>query len=60
MQNAHNVSTPIDSTVKLDLAEDSREKKLKHIKRYQAAVSSLMYVVLATWPVISFAVTAHC
>jgi hypothetical protein len=50
MQNAHDVSTPMDPNVKLDLAENRRDKELKDIKGYQAIVGSLMYVALATWP----------
>jgi hypothetical protein len=38
MQNAHNVSTPMDPNVKLDLAEDWGEKELKDIKGCQAIV----------------------
>jgi hypothetical protein len=60
MQNAHNVSTPMDHNVKLDLAEDRREEELKDITHYQAIVGSLMYAALATRPNISFAVTALC
>jgi len=60
MQNAHDVSTPMDPNVKLDLAEDRGEKELKHIKGYQAIVGSLMYAGLATRPDISFAVAALC
>jgi len=60
MQNAHDVSTPMDPKAKLDLAEDRGEKELKDIKGYQAIVGSLMYAALATRPDISFAVAALC
>jgi hypothetical protein len=38
MQNAHDVSTPMDRNVKLDLAEDRGEKELKDIKGNQVIV----------------------
>ena len=60
MQNAHDVSTPMDPNVKLHLAEDWGEKGLNDIKGYQANVGSLMYAALATRPDISFAVVALC
>jgi len=60
MENAQDLSTPMDPNVKLDLAEDWREKEQKDIKGYQAIVGSLMYAALATWHVISFAVAALC
>jgi hypothetical protein len=50
----------MDPSVKLDLAEDRGEKDRKDITGYQAIVSSLMYVALATRPDISFAVAALC
>jgi hypothetical protein len=56
MQNAQNVSTPMDPNVKLDLANDRGEKELNNITGYQATVSSLMSGALATRPDISFAV----
>jgi len=58
MQNAHNVSTPMDSNVKLDLAEDRGEKELDDIKGYKAIIGLMMYAALATRPDISFAVAA--
>jgi len=60
IQNAHDVSTPMDPNVKLDLAENRGEKELKDIKGYQAIVGSLMYTALATWPDMSFPVAALC
>ena len=60
MQNAHDVSPPMDPNVKLDLAENRGEKELKDIKGYQAIVGSLMDAALATRPDISFAVAALC
>jgi len=60
MQNAHDVTTPIDPNVTLDLAEDRGEKELKDIKGYQAIVGLLMYAARATRPDISFAVAALC
>jgi len=60
MQNAHNVSTPMDPDVKLDLAEDQGEKELNDIKGYQEIAGSLMYTALATCSDISFAVAALC
>jgi hypothetical protein len=58
MQNAHDVSTPMDPNVKLDLAQDQGEKELKYIKGYQAIIELLQYAALATRPDISFAVAA--
>ena len=58
MQNAPNVSTPLDGNVKLDPAENWGEKELQDIKGYQAIISSLMYMALATQPDISFTVAA--
>jgi hypothetical protein len=58
MQNAHGESTPMDSNVKLDQAEDRGEKEPKDIKGYQAIVGSLMYVALATRSNIPFVVAA--
>jgi len=60
MQNTHNVSTPMNPNVKLDLAKDQGEKELKDIKVYYSTVGSLMYTALATGPNISFAVAALC
>jgi len=58
MEHTHDVSTPIDTNVKLDLAEDQGEKQLEDITDYQALVGSLMYAALATRPDISYAVAA--
>jgi len=60
MQNAHCASTPMGPNVKLDLAEDQREKELQDIKGYQAIVGSLIYVALANQLDISFTVAALC
>jgi hypothetical protein len=60
MQNAHGASTLMNPNVQLDLAEDWEEQELKDIKGYQAILSSLMYVALATPPDISFAVAVLC
>jgi hypothetical protein len=60
MQNAHGASTSMDPNVKLGVADDRGEKELNDINGYQATVSSLMYVALATRPDISFAVPALC
>jgi len=56
----HEVTTPMDPIVKLDLADDRGEKKLnkESVKHYQAIVGSLMYPAVATWPDISYAVAA--
>jgi len=58
MEHTDDVSTPMDPNVKLDLAKDQGEKELDDITDYQEVVGSLMYAALATWPDISFAVTA--
>jgi hypothetical protein len=58
MENAHDVSSPIDPNVNLDLGTDLGEKELNDIKGYQAIVVLLMYAAHATRPNISFAVTA--
>jgi len=58
MEHTHDVSTPIDPNVKMDLAEDRGEKELEDITDYQAVVGSLMYAALATRPDISYAVAA--
>jgi len=60
MLNAHNISTPMDSNVKLDLGKDRGEKQLKDIKGYNAIVGALMYAAIATRPDFSFAVAALC
>jgi hypothetical protein len=60
MQNAHDVSTPMDSNVKLDLAKDRGEKELKDSAGFLPIIGSLMYAALATRPDISFAVAALC
>jgi len=56
MEHTHGISTPMDSNVRLDLAESRGEKELKDIIDYQAVVGSLMYAALATWPDILYAV----
>jgi hypothetical protein len=58
MEHTHDISTPMDPNVKLDLAEDRGEKELEDITDYQAVVGSLMYAALATRPDISYAVAA--
>jgi len=58
MEHTHDVSTPIDPNVKLDLAEDRGEKELNDITDYQAVVGSLMYAALTTQPDISYTVAA--
>jgi len=60
MQTVHDVSTPMDFNVKLDLAVDQGEKEQKDIKGYQAIVGSLMYAELGKRPDISFVVAALC
>jgi hypothetical protein len=41
-QNAHDVSTPMDANVTLELVENRGEKELKDITGYQEIFSSLM------------------
>jgi len=62
MEHTHDVLTPMDRNVKLDLAEVRGEKELEDITDYQAVVGSIMYAAFATWPDISYAVAAlsHC
>jgi hypothetical protein len=60
MQNAQDVSTPMDPNVKLVLAEDRGEKEQNAINRYHAIVGPLMYAAHATWHDISFAVAGLC
>jgi len=60
MQNAPDVSPPMDPNVKLDLAQGQGEKYLNDIKGYKAIRGSLMYAALITRPDISFAVAALC
>jgi hypothetical protein len=57
MEDSNGVSTPMDTDVKLDLAEANEEREVDPAP-YQAIVGSLMYVALATRPDISFAVSA--
>jgi len=57
MEYSHGVSTPIDSNVQLDLADNWGEKELEDITDYQAVMESLMYAALGTRPDISYAVT---
>ena len=56
MENAHNTLTPLDNKVQLDLTEPDEGEV--NPREYQAIVSSLMYIALATTPNISFAVAA--
>jgi hypothetical protein len=58
MEHTYDVSTAMNPNVKLDLAEDQGEKELEGITDYQAVVGSLIYAALATWPDISYIVTA--
>jgi len=58
MEHSHVVSTPMDPNIKLDSAENRREKELEDITNYQAVVGSQMYAALATRPDISYAVAA--
>jgi len=58
MEHTHGVSTPMDSNIKFDLAEDRGEKELEDITDYHAVVGSLMNAALATRPDISYAVAA--
>jgi len=60
MQNIHGSSTPMNSNVMLDLAENQGEMERKDIKGYQAIVRALLYAALATRPDISFGVVALC
>jgi hypothetical protein len=60
MRSAYDVSTLMVDIVKLDVAKNQGEKKLKDTQGFQAIVSCLMYAALATGPNISFAVTALC
>jgi len=59
MEAAHGAATPLDDKVKLDLAEEEGDGEVDP-KLYQAIIGSLMYIVLATRPDISFAVAASC
>ena len=38
MEHTHGVSTPMDLNIKLDLAEDRKEKELEDITDYQAVM----------------------
>jgi hypothetical protein len=60
MQDTHGIVTPMDSNVKLHLADDRWEKKLEKesVKHYQGFVGSLMYAALTTRPDISYRVAA--
>jgi len=58
MEHTHGVSTLMDPNIKLDLAEDQREKELEDITDYTAVMESLLYTALATQPDISYAVAA--
>jgi len=58
MEHTHDVSTPKDPNVELDLAENQGEKELEAITDYQAVLGSLMYAARATGIDISYAVAA--
>jgi len=58
MEHTHDVSTPMNPSVQLDLAKNQGEKELDDITDYQAVVGSLMYAALATQQDISYVVAA--
>jgi len=59
MERTLDVSTPMNSNVKLDLAEDQGEKELEDIIDYEKVVGSLtLDTALATRPDISYVVAA--
>jgi hypothetical protein len=57
MEEAHGAATPLEDKVKLDLAVKDKDGEVVP-KLYQAIIGSLMYILLATRPDISFAVAA--
>ena len=57
MEEANGAATPMNTSVRLDLAEELGERKVDP-KEYQAIWGSLMYIALATRPDIAFAVLA--
>ena len=57
MEEANGAATPMNTSVRLDLAEELGEREVDP-KEYQATVGSLMYIALATRPDIAFAVSA--
>jgi len=57
IEKAYNATTPLDDKFKLDLVDETDGET--DPREYQAIVGSLMYIVLATRPDISFAVAAH-
>ena len=54
---ANGAATPMNTSVRLDLTEELGEREVDP-KEYQAVVGSLMYITLATWLDIAFAVSA--
>jgi len=57
IEKAYNATTPLDDKFKLDLVDETDGET--DPREYQAIVGSLMYIVLATRPDISFAVAAY-
>lgn len=57
MWDAKPVATPMETTIKLEPAEDGYEATPKDKLRYQSAVGSLMYAMLGTRPDLAYAVS---
>ena len=59
MENCTPVQTPLDPSVKLSLLQSPgspEEAEAMRLVPYREAVGSLMYLAIATWPDISYAV----
>jgi len=58
IEDTHCVLIPLDPNVKLNLANNTKEKELDDITDYQAFMGSLICPSFATWPNILYVITA--
>lgn len=57
MVDANAVATPMETSLRLTVAEKDHQSPPSFVKQYQSAVGSLMYAMLGTRPDIAFAVS---